>query len=160
MDIRKTINTELSTASGSRAAGTWFDLAAMCEVQVSSEDPEHPVEHALEPREEGWRAGEPGPQTLRLVFDSPQSIRRIRVRFDEPEAARTHEFRLSWSGEGGAGPAEIVRQQWNFSPQGAKQEVENYDVLLDGVKVLQLEIVPDVSSPNAATASLSEWRVA
>jgi hypothetical protein len=159
MNIRKSIHTNSGT-SVSEPTGKWLDLGALAEVQVGSEDPEHPIEHALEPQAGGWRAAKLGPQTLRLVFDAPQSIRRIRVRFDEPELQRTHQFRLSWSPEAGSAPLnEIVRQQWNFSPQGAKQEVENYDVLLDRVKVLQLEIVPDISSPQTGTATLSEWRV-
>jgi hypothetical protein len=53
---------------------------------------------------------------------------------------------------------EIVRQQWNFSPDGSTSETEDYRVDLHGVSVMELNINPDVRSPYAI-ASLSEWRV-
>ena len=43
----------------------------------------------------GWRASEAGSQTIRLIFDSPQSLRRIRPVFRDSEAFRTKEFVLT-----------------------------------------------------------------
>ena len=148
--------------TSSQIAGTqnrWLDVASLAAVQVSSEAPEHPVEEALEPEGgSGWRAAAPGPQTLRLVFDEPQSLRRIRVRFEERESERRQEFVLRWSADG-ATFREIVRQQWNFSPSGATSEVEEYAVELSGVAVLELRIIPDMSGGDAH-ASLAELRIA
>ena len=39
---------------------------------------------------------------------------------------------------------EIVRQQWNFSPQGSTSEIEDYGVGLPGVSALELTITPDL----------------
>jgi hypothetical protein len=52
-----------------------------------------------------------------------------------------------------------LRQQYTFSPQGMTQEVEEYVVNLDGVSVLELKIVPDISGGDAH-ASLTQMRLA
>ena len=79
--------------------------------------------------------------------------------FHESEQERTQEFVLRWSPDGGQSYREIVRQQYNFSPPGATREVEDYEVNLDGVTVLEMKIVPDISR-GSAVASLAELRVA
>lgn len=137
----------------------WFDLERLARVEVSSEDPAHPVEEALRMgRPAGWRAGASGPQTLRLCFDEPQLLQRIRVEFEETQHERRQEFALRWSADG-TSFREIVRQQWNFSPSRSTREAENYDVVLAGVSVLELHIVPDTSGGDAR-ASLAELRLA
>ena len=147
----------------SEAAGSWLDLESTATVEVSSEDPAHPVEAALvpggAPSPGGWRAAEPGPQRVRLRFDAPQHLRRIRLRVDEPSVERTQELVLRWSGDGGASFREVVRQQWTFSPQGATTELEDYAVDLRAVDVLELAIVPHVGG-GEARASMTELRVA
>jgi hypothetical protein len=52
----------------------WLDLNKAASVEVSSEDENCPIESALLGDEQrGRRAAERGTQTIRLVFDSPQS---------------------------------------------------------------------------------------
>jgi hypothetical protein len=77
----------------------------------------------------------------------------------ETESARTQEFLLRSSVDGGNTFREIVRQQWNFSSPGATQELEDYRVELDGVTTLELIITPDKSG-GAARASLRQLRLA
>jgi hypothetical protein len=98
-------------------------------------------------------------QTIRLIFDQPQPLRRIWLQFAETERERTQEFVLRWSPDGGHTFHQIVRQQWNFSPAGAPQELEDYQVALDGVTMLELTIVPDTRG-GTARASLAELRLA
>lgn len=135
-----------------------LDLGRLARVEVSSEDPAHPVEDALRAGGSGWRAGTPGPQTLRLRFAEPQGLRRIHLQFEETEHERRQEFLLRWSADGKRF-REIVRQQWNFSPRGSTSEVEDYAVALAGVSVLELCIVPDASGGDAR-ASIAELRLA
>jgi len=85
-------------------------------------------------------------------------VRRIQLRFEEPEASRTQEFVLRWSGAGGGLGAEIVRQQWNFSPHGSIAEVEDYTVDLRNLSELELVIRPDISR-NEAIASLAAFGI-
>jgi hypothetical protein len=112
-------------------------------VEVTSEETMHPIEDALGPDAKGWRAGTPGPQTIRLIFDEPQTIRRIRVLIEEEHTERKQEFSLSWSAGHGQSSHEIVRQQFQFSPSGAVRELEEYEIDLRGVHVLEMQINPD-----------------
>jgi len=66
---------------------------------------------------------------------------------------------LRWSDNGGQSFQEIVRQQWNFSPQGATGESEDYRVSLSGVTILELSITPDISG-RSAFASMAQLRLA
>ncbi len=138
----------------------WLDLNKAASVEVSSEDENYPIESALLGDEKtGWRAAESGTQTIRLIFDSPQNLRRIFLAFEDSEAFRTQEFVLRWSPRVGQPFREIVRQQWNFSSPGAVREIEDYAVDLSNVGVLELMIVPDKSG-GEARASLVKMRIA
>jgi hypothetical protein len=137
----------------------WLDLDPVASVEVTSEEKDYGIESALVLRETlGWRAATPGTQTVRLVFDQPQSLRRISLVFEENERKRTQEFVLRWSADGGRSFREIVRQQWNFSPPETTREGEEYQVELSDVTVLELIIVPEISG-GAARASLKSLRV-
>ncbi len=136
------------------------DLERLAQVEITSEDPAHPIESALRPGAgSGWRAAQPGEQTIRLLFDAPLRLTRIRLVFHEDQHARTQEFSLRWSADGGQSYREIVRQQYTFSPPGTTREVEDYAVNLDGVTALELCIVPDISGGNVR-ASLAELHIA
>ena len=125
---------------------------------MTSEDPACPVESAFtRGASSGWRAGVHGEQTIRLIFDKPQRIKRIWLRFVETQAERTQEFLLLWRPEKNGRAHEIVRQQWNFSPAGgATTEIEDYKVDLKNVGILELTINPDISQRDSV-ATLAEW---
>ena len=143
----------------SAAEQGWLDLERLAQVEITSEAENYPIESALIPGTgSGWRAEQPGEQTIRLLFDEPLRLRRIHLVFQEDEQERTQEFVLRWSPDGGPSYREIVRQQYNFSPPGATREVEDYDVELSGVTILELKIVPDISGGNAK-ASLAQLRL-
>lgn len=149
----------IGAASGesSHPSGSWLDLERLAEVEVTSEEAGYPIESALRPGGEGgWRAGESGAQTIRLRFDEPQRVERMRLAFHEKHVARTHEFVLRWSGDGGRSYREIVRQQYTFSPPNTDREVEEYEVKLDGVTAIELRIVPEIGG-GEAKASLESW---
>jgi hypothetical protein len=139
----------------------WLDVEHAAVVEVTSEENGYPIESALLEAEEnhGWRAASPGPQTIRLVFDEPQKIRRIWLVFEDSENTRTQEFVLRWCPDAGHSFREIVRQQWNFSSPDSVRETEDYTVELSAVTSLELMIVPDKSG-GAARASLASLRLA
>ena len=138
----------------------WLDLGALVHVEITSEEATHPIESGLLPGSaSGWRAAQPGPQTVRLVFDQPQRITRVHLEFHEIELERTQQFILQWSSNGGESYREIVRQQYNFSPPTTTRECEDYPVDLDGVTTLELRIVPEISG-GSAHASLAQLRLA
>jgi hypothetical protein len=138
----------------------WLDLQRLAEVELTSEDPEYPIDAALVPGAgSGWRAAHAGEQTIRLLFREALRVKRIQLVFHEDEQERTQEFVIRWSAEGGSAFREIVRQQYNFSPHGATREVEDFAVDLPGVAALELKIVPDIGRKEAY-ASLAQLRIA
>lgn len=136
----------------------WRNLDEPVEVELTSEDPESPIERALLGRNpSGWRAEAPGPQTISLTWPAPIPISRIRLVFEEHSHARTQEFVLRARTR--AGEQEIVRQQFTFSPPGTTVEREEYAPNLDGVTRLELAIIPAIDGGDAV-ATLREWRIA
>jgi hypothetical protein len=138
----------------------WLDLESIAVVEITSEEREFPIESALLPGEQrGWRAAVSGAQTIRLRFDQPQRLTRIRLSFEETQAPRTQEFVLRFSSDAAGPLRDIVRQQWNFNAPDAEHETEDYAVQLFDVTILELNIVPDTSG-GPARASLLSLRVA
>jgi hypothetical protein len=137
----------------------WIDLEQIATIEVTSEDLASPVESALTGTGVGWRASQPGEQHIRIIFDTPVSLRRIHLRFDEPDVERTQEYAIRWSSAAGGPLTDIVRQQWNFSPNGSTTEIEDHAVDLSGVSVLELAIRPDLTRRDAV-ASLTSFRLA
>ena len=156
--MRKRITSKPQRESPS-AKTSWLDLEALARVEVTSEDAAHPIESALLPvGATGWRAESPGEQTVRLLFEVPQSLRRIRLLFREEKEARTQEFVLRWSPRTESSWRDVVRQQYHFSPSGATEEIEEYQVELDDVAALELTIIPSLS--GGSYASLAQLRLA
>jgi hypothetical protein len=82
--MRKRIATP--TPATAHAQEDWLDLERTATVEVTSEDIDFPIESSLsiEPSQ-GWHAAQPGTQTIRLVFDEPQELKRILLVFEEKE---------------------------------------------------------------------------
>jgi hypothetical protein len=157
--MRKRIMTVPTARTVIPPDGDWLNLSEIMTVEVSSEEDGFPIEtvfaHTGGP---GWRASQAGAQVIRILFDEPMAISRIRLRFEEPQVERTQEFTLRWC-PAATGSREIVRQQWSFSPAGSTTEIEDYAVSLEAVSALELAIVPDIGSEEAI-ATLAMWRIA
>ena len=157
--MRKTIIQPVSKDTA-HSSESWLGLEPLAQVEVTSEEAGNPVESALIPGPgPGWRAEQPGEQSIRLIFDKPLSLGRIHLRFDERERARTQQFVLRWLPSGEEHSREIVRQQYTFSPPDTSEEVEDYRVDLKDVAALELKIVPDISG-GTARASLAQLSLA
>jgi len=141
---------KLEPKGNKRTTEEWLAIDQLAMVEITSEDPRFPIDSALV-AEKGpcWRAAASGPQTLRIIFDTPQPLRRISLEFSETVNERTQQFTLRWSPSVGEPFTEIVRQQWNFSPQGSTREAENYAVELDSVAALELAINPNIASDES-----------
>ena len=155
--MRKRLITPSAESIRTRDEG-WLDVERAAVIEITSEQIDCPIEAALSGHTKGWRAADAGSQTIRLVFDQPQRLKCISLVFEENETARTQEFILRWSPDGGDSVREIVRQQWNFSPPESMREVEKYRVELSGVTVLELVIVPDIAD-GPGRASLKIFRL-
>jgi hypothetical protein len=148
------------------AAQGWLDLERLAHVQVTSEQATNPIELALisikdDPATSGpgWQAAQSGVQTIRLLFDEPQSIELIHLLFRETDLQRTQEFLLRYSTDQGASYHQILRQQYSFSPPSSCIQREDYKVQLQAVTTLELSIIPDISG-GSCMASLASLRLA
>jgi len=143
--LRKHILTDHPSASLSWPGEK--DIAALATVLVTSEAADHPIEHAFDSRRgpagSCWVAGAPGEQTLILAFDTPQTLRMIRLKVEERDVSRTQELSVAVSRDGGQTYQELRRQEYNFSPPGTTFEREEWAVTAEGVTHLQLVIRPD-----------------
>ena len=155
---KRIVETHFAKPRGESDQG-WLDLEQIATVEVTSEDPRFPIESAFGPkRGPGWRASPKGEQQIRIIFDEPISLHRIQLRFHEAECERAQEFTLRWSPDEGEPTNEIVRQQWNFSPNGSITEIEDYAIDLNAVSVLELAIRPD-RGRREAVATLAAWHL-
>ena len=124
-----------------------ISIADVATVQVTSEEADHPIDNAFDhnrgPGGSRWIADGPGEQTVILLFDSPQMIRKIGVEVEELAVSRTQELSVSVSSDGGRTYRELVRQEFNFSPSGTSFERELWSASAGAVTHLRLEIKPD-----------------
>jgi hypothetical protein len=157
--MRKKVINPVSRPTNEIPTETWLPLADVADIEVTSESAAHPIEAALESGQlSGWRAATPGVQTIRLLFRQKTPLRRIVLRFVEHDVERTQEYVLRWSPDGQSFH-EVVRQQWNFSPHGSTEEIEDHQVELPAATALELTIIPDKNSKHAV-ASLAKFGVA
>jgi hypothetical protein len=94
--MRKRLITPTPETVRSRAEG-WLDVERAAIVEITSEEKDFPVASIFASGEtRGWRAAEPGPQTIRLVFDQPQKLKQLSLVFEEKKPRE----RKSSSGDG------------------------------------------------------------
>jgi hypothetical protein len=137
----------------------WLGIESAAQAEVSSEHPDCPLESALGVSNgSGWQTAMPGAQTIRLLFDHPIRVRRIHLVFEERKQERTQEFVPRWSVDGGKTYQQIVRQQYHFHPFATK-EIEDYNVNLNNLTTVELQIIPEIRSGNAH-ASLRRFQIA
>ena len=144
-NMRKTLLSPIGSSSAA-PGHEWLDLEQAARVEVSSEAEGYPAEGALlKDVQDGWRASEPGIQTIWLLFDHPKTIQVIQLVFKEKGLARTQEFVLRWLLQETSVWKDLVPQQWNFSPPTTENECEEYDEHLPSATGLELSIRPDIS---------------
>ena len=91
--MRKRLITPTPETVRSRIEG-WLNVERVATVEITSEEKDYPVESVFAAGErQGWRAAEPEPQTLRLIFDQPQRLKQISLVFEEKKSrARKSSF--------------------------------------------------------------------
>ncbi len=116
-------------------------------VQASSEADGHAIELAFDhdhgPGATRWKAGKPGEQTITVAFDLPCALEQVTIQVEEQDVPRTQEIQLAVSTDGGLTYREWVRQEFNFSPDGATWEEETWAVQQAHVTHVRLVIKPD-----------------
>lgn len=131
----------------------WLDLEAVADVTIVAGG--RRVERSLG----AWSVDRPGEQLIEVRFHRPTSVGRLRVVLSEVEQSRTQEMTIWASLHRGERHREVMRQQFNFSPNGATEEVEEYGLQLEEVSAIQVRIVPSIDG-RPAIARVRELRVA
>ena len=140
-----------------------IDVAASATVMVTSESPDHPVDHAFDARRgpggSRWIAGGPGEQRVILAFDAPRLVHRIALEIEETECSRTQEIWLEVSDDGGETYRQVIRQEYNFSPTGSTFEREDWTIAAQAVTHLRLTVKPDKGGGDfrASLTSMTVW---
>lgn len=126
-----------------------IDVAERATVVVTSESPDHPIDHAFDgkrgPGGTRWMAEQGGEQTIVVIFDSPENVHGVSLEVEEPLLSREQELWLEISCDGGASFREVRRQGFNFSPPDTTFEREEWAVQEKEVTHLRLGIKPDKS---------------
>ena len=116
-------------------------------VQASSEADGHAIELAFDhdqgPGATYWKAGQPGDQTVTVAFEQPCTIEQVTLQVEERAVPRTQEIQLAMSTDGGLTYREHIRQEFNFSPDGATWEEETWAVHQEHVTHVRLVIKAD-----------------
>ena len=151
--LRKQILSDLP--AGRAGTSDVKDIPALATVLVTSEVPDHPVDHLFDgsngPGGTRWIAAADGEQTLVLAFDAPQAIRAVGIEAEEPSATRTNVLTVSLSDDGGRTYRERVRQEFNFSP-GTAFEREEWSMPAERVTHIRIVVRPDKGhAPHRAT---------
>ena len=139
-----------------------IDVPSLATVYVTSEDGAHPIDLAFDGRHgQGathWLAEQAGPQQIMIAFDHPQTIQKVVIETEEREATRTQEMTLSISKDGGRTYRDVHRQEFNFSPDGATWEREEWTLAEQAVTHVRLGIKPDKGG-RASRAALTTFAV-
>ena len=131
----------------SHGSGGAISIADTATVLVTSELPDHPIDHICDgqrgPGSTRWVAEQSGDQTVVLAFDTAQNIDTVSLEIEETEISRTQELTLATSRDGGETYREVLRQEFNFSPSGTTFEHEEWRLAAEGITNLRVWIRPD-----------------
>lgn len=144
--LRKRITPSAAVAVMPAPANT-IDIIQNAEVIATSESENFPLDNIVDgstgPGSSQWVAGSTGPQTLVFKFDTPQNITGIVYEIEEQEVARTQEVCFEVSTDSGAHFREILRHEYNFSPDGSTFQREELKLDLSQITDLKMSIKPD-----------------
>lgn len=140
-------------APGKSPQNRWLDLDVLADVTIMAGG----TRVARSPG--SWSRDCPGEQMIVIRFRHPTTVSRLRLVVCEIERSCTQTLAIWASSHRGERHREVLRQQFDFSPSGAREHVEEFAVQLEDVTVLQVRIVPSTDGPRAV-ARLSELHVA
>jgi hypothetical protein len=153
--LRKRQLRATDATAGAQAANE-IDIVATATIAYSSEDPAHPIEHALDGFSglgaTRWiSARDNMVEQIVIEFDRPQVVARLSYEVEERALERTQEVRGEISDDAGHTYRQIFVQDYTFSPQGAtyQHEEQNFDRIQVGY--LRLTIIPNKNGSGRAT---------
>jgi hypothetical protein len=146
---------EADAATGMGTAGE-IDIVGCAVVAYSSEDPAHPIEHALDgnsgPGVTRWISARSDTEERIVVeFDRPQALSRLAYEVEEDQRERTQQVRAEVSEDGGRSYRQLFVQEYTFSPRGATYQREEQRFTRVHASHLRLAIFPNKNGSGTAT---------
>ena len=129
----------------------WLDLDEVAEVTIVSGGRRMPRSSGI------WSIDAPGEQMIEIRFHEPTFVSHLRLISSELQQERTQEITVWASLNRGEQHRELLRQQFNFSPNGATEEIEEYAPRLEGVSAIQLRVVPSIDGRRAVARIGGVW---
>lgn len=143
----------IRVTSSASAETPWLDLDVLADVTITAGGQRVARGAGL------WSADCPGEQTIDVRFRHPTNVSRLRIVSREGERSRTERMTIWASLRRGEQHREVLRRQFDFSPWGATEHVEEYDLELEDVSALQVRIIPSIDGQRAV-ARVSELHIA
>jgi hypothetical protein len=151
--LRKMISPSPTGVAMAVPANT-IDIIQHAEVIATSESENFPLDNIVDgsrgPGSSQWIAGSTGPQILIFKFDAPQNITGIVYEIEEKEVARTQEICFEVSTDSGVHFRELMRHEYNFSPDGSTFQREELKLDLTQITDLKMTIKPDKGNLNCS----------
>src|SRR4029453_1849241 len=129
----------------------WLDLDEVAEVTIVSGGRRMLRSSGI------WSMDAPGEQMIEIRFHEPKYVSHPRLISSEIEQERTQEITVWASLNRGEQHRELLRQQFNFSPNGATEEIEEYPPGLWAVSAIQLRGVPNIDGRRAVARIGGVW---
>ena len=129
----------------------WLDLDEVAEVTIVSGGRRMPRSSGI------WSIDAPGEQMIEIRFHEPTYVSHLRLISSEIEQERTQEITVWVSLNRGEQHRELLRQRFNFRPNGATEEIEEYAPRLRGVSAIQLRVVPSIDGRRAVANIGGVW---
>ena len=129
----------------------WLDLDEVAVVTIVSGGRQMPRPSGI------WSINAPGEQLIEIRFHEPTYVSHLRLVSSEIEQERTQEITVWASLNRGEQHRELLRQQFNFSPNGATEEIEEYSPRLAAVSAIQLRVVPSIDGRKAVARIGGVW---
>ena len=129
----------------------WLDLDEVAVVTIVSGGRQMPRPSGI------WSINAPGEQLIEIRFHEPTYVSHLRLVSSEIEQERTQEISVWASLNRGEQHRELLRQRFNFSPNGATEEIEEYAARLEDVSAIQLRVVPSIDGRRAVARVGGVW---
>jgi hypothetical protein len=160
MELSKLRKRQLETdaATCTEAEGE-IDIVGCATIAYSSEDPAHPIEHALDgnsgPGATRWVSARPDTEERIVIeFDRLQAISRLAYEVEERLHERTQQVRAEVSEDGGRTYRQLFVQEYTFSPKGATYQREEQRFARVHATHLRLAIFPNKNGSGPATLTV------
>lgn len=160
MGTLSTVNRPRAIVRGhARAVATdILDVAALADVEVSSEQDLYPIDHVFDGQSGAggscWIASAPGIQTVMLHFRRAPNVATVTLESEELGDTRQQRLELAVWSDGDDSHFQAAGRTVRFSPYGPSFHRTSWDVHTRGVSRLRVQVMPEPDKRFATLTSI------